>query len=146
MVLAFHKKITLSPLTWYQGHHHYVELGCNTNESFMENYLTKDVLNLEKHLDTWWTQKDVDVLCIKYESLYDCQEVIKSFVEGPTATNPKINYRFELAPYKARKTNWKESIHKEQLLETYAKVIEKYEQRPDYEIFLAQNDTRVLKP
>jgi hypothetical protein len=134
VLLSFYKKIELGPHSWTEGDHHYIELLCNTNEPFMETYLYKDVLNLERHLDCWWRTRDFDILCIKYEHLHEHIDNIKTFIEGGRAYEREIN--FKLPPKRKRSTNWKAHPQKELLLKTYASVIEKYEQKPDYELFI----------
>jgi hypothetical protein len=124
---------------WREGDQMWVEfLECDIEKDFIENYLYEDILNLEKHLDNWWKQNNFDLLCIKYEKLHDCQKIIRKFLEGPTRPvkggNRKIDLK--LPPKRKRRTNWTKSEYKELLLKTYAPVVNKYEQKPDYELFL----------
>ena len=139
IVLSYHKKISHSPKDWSEGNPQYSQfLECNINKDFFKSYLHEDILNLEKHLDNWWKQNNFDLLCIKYEKMYDCQDIIRKFLEGPMRPvkggNRKIDLK--LPPKRKRKTNWTKTLHKKQLLTTYASVIDKYEQKPDYELFL----------
>ena len=135
IVLSFCEKINSDYTTWMQGLPHYVEfLECDTDEDFNDNYLFKDVLNLERHLDKWWRQNDFDILCVKYEKLYECQDIIEKFIGNSVEEN-----HLNLHPYRSRKTDWEKHPNKGQLLQTYASVIEKFEQRPDYELFSKEN-------
>jgi len=134
ILLSFYEKINDDYEGWAGGNPHYIEfLECDTDEDFNKNYLYNDILNLEKHLDKWWRQNDFDCLCIKYENLYNCESIIENFVRGRLYSNVK------LPPKRQRKTDWRTHPHKEQLLQTYASVIEKFEQKPDYEIFSKEN-------
>ena len=135
ILLSFHKKIELTPDSWSSGKYHYIELLCETNEEFMDHYLYKDVLNLERHIDGWWHQRDFDILCIKYEHIYEHLDDIAAFVKGKG--HHEINFRLPLK--RERSTDWRTHPQKELLLKTYASVIEKYEQRPEYELFLGEN-------
>tara|TARA_Y100000034_G_C6772921_1_gene344910 strand:+ start:69 stop:863 length:795 start_codon:yes stop_codon:yes gene_type:complete len=131
IVLSFCEKININYEDWAHGNPHYVEfLECDTDEDFNDNYLFKDVLNLERHLDKWWRQNDFDILCVKYEKLYECQDIIEKFIGNSTEEN-----HLNLPPYRSRKTDWEKHPNKGQLLQTYASVIEKFEQKPDYEFF-----------
>jgi|18_taG_2_1085343.scaffolds.fasta_scaffold00719_13 hypothetical protein len=139
IVLSYHKKVSHNPEHWTEGNPQYSQfLECDIEKDFIENYLYEDILNLEKHLDNWWKQNNFDLLCIKYEKLHDCQKIIRKFLEGPTRLvkggNRKIDLK--LPPKRKRRTNWTKSAYKELLLKTYTSVIEKYEQKPDYELFL----------
>ena len=139
ILLSYHKKISNDPSSWKGGMPQYCQfLECDIEKDFFENYLYEDLMKLEKHFDNWWRQNNFDLLCVKYEKLHDCQDIIIKFIEGPTKPvkggNRKINLK--LPPKKPRKTDWTKNLHKEQLLKTYASIIDKYEQRPDYELFL----------
>ena len=130
ILLGFHKKVNHNYITWKYGDPHYVDwLECDTEIDFNENYLSKDILNLEKHLDKWWRPQGISCLCIKYEKMFDHQKVIKEFL------GLNSNEDFNLGEQKPRKTDWRLSPHKDQLLETYSSVIKKFEEKPDYEIF-----------
>tara|TARA_Y100000034_G_C6835603_1_gene377557 strand:- start:193 stop:978 length:786 start_codon:yes stop_codon:yes gene_type:complete len=134
ILFSFYQKINKEYEGWAGGNPHYVEyLECDTDEDFNDNYLYKDVLNLEKHLDKWWRQNDFDCLCIKYESLYDCQSVIEEFIGGVRKNESK------LPPYRPRNTDWQKHSQREQLLKTYGTLVEKFKQKPDYELFLKEN-------
>lgn len=141
IVLGYYKKVDGAPLDWERGNPQYSQyLECDVEKDFFENYLHEDILNLEKHLDKWWKLNNFDLLCVKYEKLYDCQDIIRKFLEGPTHVakggNREINIK--LPPYKERETNWTLHPDRELLLKTYASVIEKYEQKPDYQLFLKE--------
>ena len=135
-------KINGFPSAWPGGHPYYAQfLECNIEKDFFETYLDEDILNLERHLDSWWKKKDFDLLCVKYEKLYDHQQIIREFIEGPThlVKGGNMKIPLKLPPRKDRKHDWKKHPNKKQLLQTYASVIEKFEQRPDYELFLREN-------
>jgi|ETNvirnome_2_300_1030623.scaffolds.fasta_scaffold00162_30 hypothetical protein len=132
ILLSFVQKMKAGPAQWLTGNNHYLELLCDTSEDFLENYLYKDILGLERHLDCWWKQRGIDTLCIKYEKLFQHADDIRNFIKG--RGEGEIN--FELPPWRKRKTDWTKDTNKEQLLETYASVIKKYEQKPDCELFL----------
>jgi len=124
---------------WKDGGLFYGEyLECNLEKDFTTYYLTEDILNLERHIDRWWKKKNFDLLCIKYENLHDYQHIIREFIEGPKylvkGGNKKVE--LELPPKKERRTNWTTSSDKEQLLKTYANVIEKFERLPHYELYV----------
>ena len=46
----------------------------------------------------------------------------------------------ELPPKRSRKTDWTKDPHKDQLIETYASIVEKFNNKPDYELFLKKRD------
>jgi len=130
ILLGFHKKVNDSYNTWKYGDPHYVDwLECDTEIDFNENYLNKDILNLEKHLDKWWRPQGVSCLCIKYEKMFEHQTLIGHFLGLDS------DEEFNLGEQKPRKTDWRLSPHKDQLLKTYSSVIEKFEEKPDYQIF-----------
>ena len=135
ILLSFYNKVEDNPDSWTNGFHHYVELLCNTDESFMDMYLHKDILNLERHLDCWWRQRDFDILCVKYEHLHEHVDDIARFIEG----SGRCEINFQLPPYKKRTTDWRIHPQKELLLKTYASVIEKYEQKSSCELLRGTN-------
>ena len=144
ILLSFYHKIYEddTKLAWCRGNPHYVEfLECDIEKDFFEVYLDEDILGLERHLDKWWKKKDFDLLCVKYENLHDTQNIIRKFIEGPTQLTKGGNHEvpLKLPPKRERKTDWRKNPHKEQLLQTYASVIEKFEQKPPYELFAKEN-------
>jgi|TARA_R110000824_G_scaffold64926_1_gene169455 hypothetical protein len=146
ILISYHNKISTNPEHWYKGNPAYVDfLECDIEQDFNENYLYKDILNLERHFDKWWRQNDFDTLCIKYENLYDCQKIIQDFIGAPQAISGEIflHHRkrdIELPPKRSRKTDWTKDPHKDQLIETYASIVEKFNNKPDYELFLKKRD------
>jgi len=44
-----------------------------------------------------------------------------------------------LPPYRPRNTDWQKHSQREQLLKTYGTLVEKFKQKPDYELFLKEN-------
>ena len=112
---------------WINGNPHWSAwLEADLDQDFYDTWLSKDVLNLERHLDKWWKHQDkFNILCLKYESLFEHEDVINNFLGFPISLPTK----------KERNTDWLNSPYKEAMSKTYASLIEKYEQRPDYEIF-----------
>ena len=127
ILMSLCKKINSSPEDWSGGNPHYVEfLECDIEEDFSDNYLHKDILNLERHLDKWWRQKNFNLLCMKYEKIHEYVDVLGEFLGND----------LELPEPRKRMTDWTKSPDREKMLETYASLVEKYEHKPDYELFL----------
>ena len=61
--------------------------------------------------------------------MFEHQTLIKHFLGVDS------DEEFNLGEQKPRKTDWRLSPHKDQLLKTYASVIKKFEEKPDYQIF-----------
>tara|TARA_Y100001937_G_scaffold125917_1_gene193854 strand:+ start:248 stop:1072 length:825 start_codon:yes stop_codon:yes gene_type:complete len=130
ILLSFHRKINQNYDSWEKGNPHYAQfLECDVSLDFNKNYLYKDLLKLEQHLDRWWRPNQMNSLCIKYEKLFENEALINQFLEVPESEYISFG---EFTP---RITNWENSNNKEQLKKTYKNLINKYENKPDYEIF-----------
>ena len=130
ILLGFHKKINTNYDTLANGNPHYAwYLECDVGIDFNDNFIHQDVLNLEKHLDRWWRPNQMNVMCVKYEKLFENEERLYDFLETPP------NERISFGEYIPRSTDWTASPHHEQLKKTYETLIKKYEEKPDYEIF-----------
>lgn len=130
ILIGFGNKQLNDPGSWEGGDPHYINyLECDITESFWDNYLYKDILNLERHLDGWWRPHDFNLFCVKYESLHESTPLLNSFL------NEGEDFRCSLAlpPYRRRSTDWAQHPDKERMLATYAPLITKFQEKPPYE-------------
>jgi len=142
ILASYCTKLSDKPEDWRRGNQQYGQfLECDLSKDFFEVYLDEDILRLEKHLDEWWKKKNFDLLCIKYENLYECQQIIREFIEGPTYLVKGGNREIPLVlpPKRDRKHDWRKQPNKIKLMQTYASVIEKFEQKPAFELFLKES-------
>tara|TARA_Y100001963_G_scaffold151000_1_gene233090 strand:- start:305 stop:1105 length:801 start_codon:yes stop_codon:yes gene_type:complete len=131
IVNSFYVKISADREAWSEGTPHYVDyLECDVEESFLNMFMDKDVLQLGKHLRKWWRPQSADIMCIKYEKLFDYKDEIENFISAG-----RVEYTFTLPPWRKRNTHWKNNPEAPKLVQTYAPLVEEYEKKPDYEIF-----------
>lgn len=82
----------------------------------LEETINEDLLNFEKFFDYWYrNHKKWDVLAIRYDTIYQNMDKIYKH----------LGIRFNMPPYKKRKTDWIKSPRKEELLNTYKNLHEK---------------------
>lgn len=105
---------------------HFKHCGCDRDPSDVDIYL-EDALNYEMMFDSWTQDVRYPLLVLKYEFLYEQENVISDFLEK----------KIKLMAWKPR-TNWRAKISANELLmieSTYSSLIEKVERMPDCYMF-----------
>ena len=98
---------------------------CDCNKEISEiDIINRDDFHYERMFDEWTTTDKFEVLCLRYETLYENIDILETFV------GRKLN----LPPWKKRQTTYNdvspEVLNK--IKETYAALINKVNKFPDY--------------
>ena len=96
-----------------------------------DDLIGADLLGLERLFDAWYQSQGFEFISIRYESLCHKQtlEILWDY----------LGFRFQLPPYRPRRTNWQEFERKSDLIAVYGELQEKIERAKDCEVWPARS-------